>query len=115
MTQVKVESYKERYDKIKKQEEQFIDFMFNDIVSFFADVWMKPLTIGNMVYFYTEYNGRYVPAYCYLNDYERGDISWLPIYDENNSGCFGWSNIEEVVRILDVIRDKFYKECFTNK
>ena len=103
-------TYKERYEQIKKQEEEFVDVMLNEIVALFTIVWLKPVTIGNMVYYYCEENGKKVPAYCYLSDYERGAKTFLPIYDRFNEQEYGWSELEDVARILDKIREKFFKE-----
>jgi glyoxylase-like metal-dependent hydrolase (beta-lactamase superfamily II) len=50
-------------------------------------------------------NGEEVPAYCYASDYRNGE-PFLPIYDKNNSGVYGWSDFNECCRIFDVIRNK---------
>ena len=64
-----------------------------------------------MVYYYCEDDfGNEVPAYCYLRDYEKGNKDFKPIYDKLGNQEYGWANIEDVVIILDVIKDKFYKE-----
>lgn len=68
----------------------------------------KPITIGNMVYWFVEENGEDVPAYCYLNDYQSGK-PFLPIYDKDNTCEFGWSDFTECCRIFNVIRDNLAK------
>jgi hypothetical protein len=110
-----METYSEQYNLIKKQEEEFIDVMFKDIVSMFKNTWLAPKVIGNMVYYYCEENGKSVPAYCYLFDYNNGNKVFKPIYDKENNQEYGWSNIEDVIRILDYIRKVFYEERFNKK
>jgi len=63
----------------------------------------EPIHIGNMVYYYTRFNGKDVPAYCYIHEYVKGLNVFSPIYDKNNTCLFGWSDFMECCRIFDVI------------
>jgi hypothetical protein len=76
------------------------------VVMWIKAVYAKPIIIGNMVYWVTTLDGEDVPAYCYLSDFPPKDGGFLPIYDENNTGEFGWSDFSECCRIFDVILDK---------
>jgi hypothetical protein len=97
-----MESYLEQYVRIKKSEDDFKKSVLNSIVS----ILKHDLFIGNMVYYICEdENGDEVPAYCYERDYRNGG-PFLPIYDKNNSGEYGWSDFNECCRIFDVIRNK---------
>ena len=101
-----MESYLEQYERIKKTEDDFKKSVLNSIVSILKRVETKHLFIGNMVYYICEdENGDEVPAYCYERDYRNG-CPFLPIYDKNNSGEYGWSDFNECCRIFDVIRNK---------
>ena len=106
-----MESYLEQYERIKKTEDEFKKSVLNDIVSILKSVGSTPLFIGNMVYYICEdENGEDVPAYCYARDYSNSK-SFLPIYDKNNSGEYGWSDFNACCRIFDVIRNR----VLTNK
>lgn len=97
-----MESYLKQYERIKKIEDDFKKSVLNSIVS----ILKHNLFIGNMVYYICkDENGDEVPAYCYERDYRNGD-HFLPIYDKNNSGKYGWSDFNECCRIFDVIRNK---------
>jgi hypothetical protein len=100
-----METYKETYQRIKKLERDFIESALTGVVNIIKTIFVKPVNIGNMVYYYVEYNGREVPAYCYLSDYRKGEYKFEPIYDELGYGEFGWADFEEVARILDLIKD----------
>ena len=108
MKKVKLETYKETYQRIKSIEKQFIENMLNDIVTYFKTIVLKPVIMGNIVYFYCEENNKDVPAYCYLTDYNEGRKEFKPIYDRNNTMEFGWANIECVISILDALKLKLY-------
>ena len=66
----------------------------------------KPIHVGNMWFYFVNYNGEDVPAYCHMNDYDPENPKFLPIYDEENTGEFGWSDFEECCRIFDMINNK---------
>lgn len=78
------------------------------VVMWIKAVHAKPITIGNMVYWITTLDGEDVPAYCYLSDFQKGG-GFLPIYDEYNTGEFGWSDFSECCRIFDVIYNAIQK------
>lgn len=106
-----MESYLEQYERIKKTEDEFKKSVLNDIVSILKRVETKHLLIGNMVYYICkDENGEEVPAYCYERDYRNGE-HFLPIYDQNNSGEYGWTDFNACCRIFDVIRNR----VLTNK
>lgn len=106
-----METYLEQYERVKKTEDEFKKSVLNSIVSILKCVETKHLFIGNMVYYTCkDENGEEVPAYCYASDYRNGE-PFLPIYDKNNSGVYGWSDFNECCRIFDVIRNK----VLTNK
>ena len=69
----------------------------------------KPIHIGNSWYYVVNHNGKDVPGYCPQCDYDPSNPKFLPIYDEDNSGEFGWSNFTECCRIFNAIRDKLAK------
>lgn len=101
-----MESYFERYERIKKTEDEFKKSVLNDILDILKRVYAKPLFIGNMIFYIcNDENGEEVPAYCYARDYENG-APFLPIYDKNNNGEYGWSDFDACCRIFDVIRNK---------
>ena len=107
--------YREEFEKIEKRMSDFKEECLGSVTTLFTNIQMKPLTIGNMVYYIVEYKGRYVPAYCYLQDYERlvkagKEVEFLPIYDEDETHEFGWICFNDVVRILDVIRERIMKK-----
>ena len=79
--------------------------IMNLVVMWLKAVYAKPIIIGNMVYWIVTLDGEDVPAYCYLSDFQKGG-GFLPIYDENNTGEFGWSDFSECCRIFDVILDR---------
>ena len=95
----------EEYNKHLASLEEFKRGCMDSIVSMFKTVQMGSLHVGNMVYFYVKYNGRDVPAYCYESDYKKGK-GFLPIYDEENNGEFGFSDFADCCRIFDVIEEK---------
>ena len=97
-----MESYLEQYERVKKTENEFKKSVLNDVMS----ILKSPLFIGNMVYYICEdENGEDVPAYCYVRDYRNGK-PFLPIYDKNNNGEYGWSDFNACCCIFDVIRNR---------
>ena len=101
----------EQYERVKKTEDEFKRSVLNGIVSILKRVEATPLFIGNMAYYICEdENGEEVPAYCYARDYKNGK-PFLPIYDKNNNGEYGWADFNACCRIFDVIRNK----VLTNK
>lgn len=88
--------YKKHLESLRSLEMSIMD----SIVIAIKIISVKPLAIGNMEYFYVNENGTDVPAYKYKNS---GD-DFLPIYDKDNTGEFGWSDFGECCRIFDVIR-----------
>lgn len=80
----------------------------NSIVSIIKTIITKPLHIGNHWFYYVEYKGREVPAYCHQRDYKEENPKFLPIYDEDNMGEFGWSDFKECCRIFDLIENKIF-------
>ena len=106
-----MESYLEQYERVKKTEDEFKKSVLNDIMCILKRVEAKHLFIGNMVYSICEdENGEDVPAYCYRKDYENGK-PFLPIYDKDNNGEYGWSDFNACCCIFDVIRNR----VLTNK
>lgn len=102
----KFETYKERYDRLVKTEDDFFNKMSEEIVFMFKTIWLKPVHIGNHWFYYVNHEGEDVPAYCHQSNY-NGDVSnFLPIYDKFNTRKFGWSNKKDVVRIFDLIRNE---------
>ena len=69
----------------------------------------KPIHIGNHWFYVVNHNGKDVPGYCHQRDYDPSNPKFLPIYDEDNSGEFGWSDFTECCRIFNVIRDNLAK------
>lgn len=107
------ETYKERYDRLVKTEDDFFNNMSEEIVLMFKTIWLKPIHIGNHWFYYVNHEGEDVPAYCHQSNYDRFDkkhSNFLPIYDKFDTHKFGWSNKKDVVRIFDLIRDRFINE-----
>lgn len=100
--------YRERYYQFKKMERDFVDTMYGEIVNLFKTVWLKPIRMGNRIYYYCDYKGKEVPAY-----FDELDNDFRPIYDEDGEKLFGWADIENVVKIFDALRDKFERETST--
>lgn len=104
--------YKKHLESLRSLEMSIMD----SIVIAIKTISVKPLEIGNMVYYYVDYNGVEVPAYCYKADYDRSKFAFkdpaefLPIYDKDNTGEFGWSDFGECCRIFDVIRHTLFKK-----
>lgn len=94
-----LDDYKQQLANI----ERFKDSVLDNIVMKIKVLPMKPVHIGNMVYYYVNHNGKDVPAYCYMSDYDENNPQFLPIYDSENTGEFGWSDFEECCRIFDKI------------
>lgn len=97
--------YSEMYETALKSVKDTRRMILAVVATWIKAVYSKPIIIGNMVYWVIKINGEDVPAYCQLNDYKTGGIFW-PIYDEDNTGEFGWSDFSECCRIFDVICDK---------
>lgn len=93
------------YEKRVKALENYKQAIINEVVHIIKAISVDPVIIGNMVYFYVRENGKDVPAYCYLSDYNKNNPKFLPIYDKDNTCEFGWNNFEECCRIFDVIRN----------
>lgn len=101
-----LETYKKEIGSI----EAFKQRAMQHIVSIIKTINVHPLCIGNMMYFYTQYKGKEVPAYCYVSDYKQGGekAKFLPIYDEDETCEFGWCDFEQCCRIFDVIEKKLF-------
>lgn len=98
------EEYKERLNLVQYFKENTMDA----VVKMIKTISVKPLHIGNHWFFYVKHKGKEVPAYCHQKDYKEG-AKFLPIYDEDNTGKFGWSDFSECCRIFDVIRKHLLK------
>ena len=103
-----LEMYKKQLDSVDTFKKQLL----NHIVTIIKCINVHPLCIGNMMYFYTEYKGEEVPAYCYVSDYKQGGdkAKFLPIYDEDETCEFGWRDFEQCCRIFDVIEKTLFNE-----
>ena len=99
-----MENYLISYQSLLESTKIFKKMIMDNVVVWIRAVGGKPIIIGNMVYWAIIMNGEDVPAYCYLSDYKNGG-PFLPIYDENNTGLFGWSDFSECCRIFNEIRD----------
>ena len=108
-----MEKYIDGYNKIMQQAEDYKATIMESIVSHIKTIAVHPVHIGNMVYYYVNHNGKDVPAYCYYNDYKQGNTTFLPIYDSENTGEFGWTDFSECCRIFDVIRDRLTDHSYT--
>ena len=97
-----MENYLISYQSLLESTKIFKKMIMDNVVMWIKAVHAKPITIGNMVYWITSLDGEDVPAYCYLSDFQKGG-GFLPIYDEYNTGEFGWSDFSECCRIFDVI------------
>ena len=96
--------FTEDYENLKKQEETFKQSVLSQMVAAIKIISVDPYILGNMVYSVcTDEHGNEVPAYCYKNDYLKGSYKFLPIYDAENSGEYGWSDFAACCRIFDVI------------
>ena len=82
--------YSEMYGTALKSVKDARKMILAVVAMWIKAVYAKPIIIGNMVYWIVTLDGEDVPAYCYLSDYKNGG-PFLPIYDENNTGLFGWS------------------------
>lgn len=107
-----METMKERYKRMLTSFEAQKRSLMDIIVTELKVIALYPLTIGNMVYWVTEYNGEVVPAYCYLTDYKGdGTDKFYPIYNDGQSEeDFGWTDFTECCRIFDVIREKLFSK-----
>lgn len=104
-------SYSKRYFNKCAELENLKSEMLGEIVTLFSKRGNKPIFLGNMVYSVCTFEGKVVPAYCYLSDYKatNGGCQFLPIYDEFGNGDFGWRNFDDVARIFDTIKPLFGK------
>ena len=99
--------YTEEYGNIQKRMDNFKNQCLVSVVNLFKTIQMKPIEIGNMVYYICkDESGKEVPAYCYKSDYKGNEGDFKPIYDRNETHEFGWICFNDVVRILDVIRER---------
>ena len=101
-----METYIDRYNKALGVFKQEIHAMMNEIVMMLKTISCEPLHIGNTYYYYVNYNGEDVPAYCSDHDYENGNRTFEPIYDENQTYEFGWIDMQDCCRIFEVIRKR---------
>lgn len=94
-----------QYQKKLNELEVLKEKILEDVVSTFKKTHTRPLTIGNMTYFYDrDSNGKYFPTYL---DSVSGEFK--PIYDKEETYDFGWADFDQVVRILDVINERLKK------
>jgi hypothetical protein len=108
-----MDKYLEQYQQKMIAVEDFKASTLDSIVTNIKVIAVNPVHIGNMVYYYVNHNGKDVPAYCYYNDYKQGNTTFLPIYDSENTGEFGWTDFSECCRIFDVIRDRLTDHSYT--
>jgi hypothetical protein len=106
-----MESYSDIYKKHLESLTALEKSIMDSIVIAIKTISVEPLKIGNMVYYYVEDNGVEVPAYCYRVEYGRAlsehkEPTFLPIYDFQGFGEYGWQDFSECCRIFDVIRNK---------
>ena len=105
-----MEKYQDIYTKHLESIAALKKHLMDSIVIAIKTISVKPLEIGNMVYYYVDYNGVEVPAYCYKADYDRSKFAFkdptgfLPIYDEHGTGVYGWQDFSECCKIFDMIR-----------
>lgn len=104
-----MDSYLEQYKRVNQMVDNFKEATLKGIVNIIKCIETKPLHIGNHWFYYVEYKGREVPAYCHQHDYKEENPKFLPIYDEDNMGEFGWSDFEECCRIFDLIKSRIFK------
>ena len=96
-------NYRAALDNLKDTRKTILSNLVHNI----KIVAAKPIAIGNMEYFYiTMPDGREVPAYRHLSDKDK---DFLPIYDEDDTGEYGWSDFSACCRLFDVIYNKLYK------
>lgn len=99
----------EEYRKRMADIADFRSRVVSSVASQIRTLCKEPIVIGNMVYYYMTYKGKEVPAYCYLGEYRNGG-SFNPIYDEDDTQEFGWSNFEDCCRIFDMIEKTLFEE-----
>ena len=103
--------YTEEYLLKVKKLEDFKQECLGSVVTLFTTIQLKPIEIGNMVYYICkDENDMFVPAYCYLCDYTGSESDFKPIYDKYQTCDFGWTDFNEVAKILDVIRNKIMRD-----
>ena len=99
--------YTEEYNRVQQRMEDFKRECLGSVSTLFTTIQLKPIEIGNMVYYICKDElGNTVPAYCYKSDYKGNEGDFKPIYDRNETHEYGWICFNDVVRILDVIRDR---------
>lgn len=108
-----MDKYLEDYNKILQRAEDYKAYVLEAVVRYIKCVAVNPVHIGNMVYYYVNHNGKDVPAYCYYNDCKQGKTTFLPIYDSENTGEFGWADFKECCRIFDLIKDRLTSNRYT--
>lgn len=96
------------YNEIIKRVDNFKISTINSVVNNIKTIAAKPIHIGNHWFYYVSHNGKDVPAYCHFRDYNENNSKFLPIYDEDNTGEFGWSDFMECCRIFDLINDRLF-------
>lgn len=95
--------YAKHLESIKALQASIMD----SVVIAIKTISVEPLEIGNMLYYYVEHNGKDVPAYMYKSDkIDNTDSGWLPIYDDQSTYEYGWSDFEECCKIFDMIRHR---------
>lgn len=91
-----------QYQEKLKELEDFKQRALEDTAFVLKWVCEKPLVIGNTTYSYAkDENGNLYPTY--LDSVSR---EFEPIYDKEQTFEFGWTDFDQVARILDVIRQK---------
>ena len=97
---------KDQYSGILKTADEFKANAMGSVVNNIKTIATKPVQIGNHWFYYVNHNGKDVPAYCHMNDYNESNPKFLPIYNEDNTGEFGWSDFMECCRIFDLINGR---------
>lgn len=101
-----MESYKEQYSRALENLNEAKRIIISSVASHIKCVAGKPVRVGNHWFYVVEHNGVEVPAYCHMNNYDERNPKFLPIYDENNTGEFGWSDFTECCRIFELIKNR---------
>lgn len=108
-----MEKYLEQYQQKMIAVEDFKASTLDSIVTNIKVIAVNPVHIGNMVYYYVNYNGKDVPAYCYYEDWRKGKRTFYPIYDSENTGEFGWAEFANCCKIFDLILDRLTSHKYT--
>jgi len=72
-----------------------------------AELHLHPKTIGNLDYSVIKEGDKYVPAYRYTRN-KNGDF--VPIYDREHTGEFGWYDFNECCKLFDLILRNITKD-----